>query len=98
MDTPLELRTVIAEKCLLFQRGDSARWWVNIRVDSGKWERFSTGKTDIEEARERALELFYEVKYKAEKNEPLITRSFSSIAKAIIKQLEDTKGTDSFGL
>ena len=63
MDTPLELRTVIAEKCLLFQRGDSARWWVNIRVDSGKWERFSTGKTDIEEARERALELFYEVKY-----------------------------------
>ena len=96
MDTPLELRTVIAEKCLLFQRGDSARWWVNIRVDSGKWERFSTGKTDIEEARERALELFYEVKYKAEKNEPLITRSFSSIAKAIIKQLEDTKGTDAW--
>ena len=96
MDTPLELRTVIAEKCLLFQRGDSARWWVNIRVDSGKWERFSTGKTDIEEARERALELFYEVKYKAEHNEPLITRSFSSVAKAIIKQLEDTKGTDAW--
>ena len=33
MDAPSELRTVIAEKCLLFQRGDSARWWENVKRD-----------------------------------------------------------------
>ena len=90
MDIPLEHRTVVVDgECVLYQRANSSRWWVMIRVESGKWERFSTKTNDFAEAKK----IYGEVLYKSANNQPLVTRSFSSIAKAVIKQLEDTRGT-----
>jgi len=96
MDIPLEHRTVVDGECVLYQRANSSRWWVMIRFESGKWERFSTKTNDFAEAKSAAKKLYGEVLYKSANNQPLVTRSFSSVAKAVIKQLEDTRGTDAW--
>jgi hypothetical protein len=51
-----------------------------IRVESGKWERFSTKTNDFAEAKSAAKKLYGEVLYKSANNQPLVTRSFSSVA------------------
>ena len=77
MDIPLEHRTVVDGECVLYQRANSSRWWVMVRVESGKWERFSTKTNDFAEAKSTAKKLYGEVLYKSANNQPHVpgTRS-----------------------
>ena len=88
--------TVIPKKCHLYQQPKSANWFCRIKVESGKWVRLTTREEDFEAAFERAHELYFEVRTKAQNNIPIQTKTFSSVAKSIVAQLEAKKGTKSW--
>ena len=71
----------------------SERWYARIKMDDGTWYRVATKKIELETAKSRALELYYEATIKGKNNLPQNTRSFSSIAKSIVKKLESTRET-----
>jgi integrase len=85
--------TVISKKCHLYQRSNTLKWYVRIKVNNGKWERFSTNEYDVDAAREKAMGMYYEAQVKAKNNLPQTTRTFSAVAKAIADELEAKRGT-----
>ncbi len=75
-----EAISVIDKKVKLYKRSRSNYWQAAIKLKNGKWERFSTG-TEDEEAKEKALKLFYGAEAKAENKLPQSTRKFRNVAK-----------------
>ncbi|MEF3049189.1 hypothetical protein [Pseudotabrizicola sp. L79] len=45
----------INDRLTIYLRPRSTRWQARIRLPNGEWHRFSTGKTDLSEAKEEAL-------------------------------------------
>lgn len=80
--------------CTLFKRKDSSKWWARIKIDDGEWERYTTGERDLNKAKKKAHKIYYEVEFATEHNLPQRTRTFSQIAKTIIKELEGKKDTE----
>ena len=62
-------------------------------MDDGTWYRVATKEEGIEAAKNRAIELYYEITIKGKNNLPQNSRSFSSVAKSIVKKLEDSRDT-----
>jgi len=62
-------------------------------MDDGTWYRVATKELELEAAKNRALELYYETTIKGKNNLPQNSRSFSSIAKSIVKKLEGMRDT-----
>jgi len=84
---------VIPKLCSLYKQPRSTRWYARIKMDDGTWYRVATNELELEAAKSRALELYYEATIKGKNNLPQNTRSFSSIAKSIVKKLESTRET-----
>ena len=81
--------SVIDKKVNLYMRPRSNYWQAAIKLKNGKWERFSTGTTDEEEAAEKARKLFYGAEAKAESKLPQSTRKFRNVAKFAIQRMQD---------
>jgi hypothetical protein len=96
MQDILANRTVVAERCVLYKQTRSKRWYVRIKLGDGSWNRLATGTDDLKEARDAALDLFYKARFNAENKLPQATRSFSSVAKATIADLNTRKDTDAW--
>ena len=90
---PKAANEVIPKLCSLYKQSRSQRWYARIKMDDGTWYRIATKELELEAAKKRALHLYYEVTIKGQNNLPQNTRSFSSIAKSIVKKLEETKDT-----
>ena len=84
---------VVPNRCTLYQQTRSTRWYCRIKMEDGTWYRIATQKFELERAKDRALELYYETRVKSKNNLPTNSRSFSSVAKAIVKRLEALKDT-----
>ena len=84
---------VIPKLCSLYKQPRSTRWYARIKMDDGTWYRVATNELELEAAKSRALELYYEATIKGKNNLPQNTRSFSSIAKSTVKKLESTRDT-----
>ena len=82
-------QAILPNKLTIYQRSKSAVWQARIKLKNGTWHRTTTGKRDINEATERALELYYEVNARAQHNLPQTSRRFSQVAKIAIKQMQD---------
>lgn len=89
----LNERTVIPKKCVLYKQSRSSKWYCRIKLNDGSWHRAATGFEDLVEATDRAHRLYYETQVKGENNLPQTTRSFSSVAKTVINELESKEGT-----
>ena len=85
--------TVLPNKARLYKQAGSARFYVAIKLDNGRWERKSTGTADLAEAKEKATALYYEAQALAAHNLPQATRTFSSVAKSVVAELESKKDT-----
>ena len=81
--------SVIDKKVNLYKRARSNYWQAAIKLKSGKWERFSTGTDDENEAAEKARKLFYGAEAKAESKLPQSTRKFRNVAKFAIVRMQD---------
>ena len=84
---------VIPSKCALYLQPRSSRYYCRIKLDTGGWYRIATHEIELENAKERALELYYEARIKTKNNLPSNTRTFSAVAKTIVEKLEARKDT-----
>tara|TARA_R110002073_G_scaffold5473_7_gene33758 strand:+ start:370 stop:1599 length:1230 start_codon:yes stop_codon:yes gene_type:complete len=85
--------TVLPNKARLYKQSGSKRFYVAIKLNNGKWERKSTGTEDLAQAKEKASALYWEAQALAAHNLPQATRTFSSVAKSVVAELEGTKET-----
>ena len=70
----------INEKLTIYRRGFSSRWQARVRLPSGEWHRFSTGKVDLEDAKEVALQQYYSIDFRTKNKLPPSTRKFRRVA------------------
>ncbi len=87
--------SVIDKKVRLYKRNRSNYWQAEIKLPNGKRERFSTGTSDDEEAKEAALKLFYGAATRAENKLPQSTRKFRNVARFALKRMQDELDSDS---
>lgn len=80
---------ILPNKVTVYRRTRSAVWQARIKLKTGGWHRATTGKHDFEEAKERALELYYEMNAREKTGLPQVSRRFSQVAKLAIKKMED---------
>jgi hypothetical protein len=63
---------VIPKRCSLDKQPRSKRWYARIKMDDGTWYRVVTKEIELETAKSRALELYYEATIKGKNNLPKI--------------------------
>jgi integrase len=85
--------TIIENELLIHKRGRSRFWQCRFQVD-GKWQRKSTGESDLAKAKKEALNLLYDSQALKRMGLPVITRKFRDIAKLAVKRLEDEVAND----
>lgn len=79
--------------CTLYRRSNSAHWQVRIKLDSGEWYRRTTGKDELEEAKQEALRIYFVARDRAEQNLPQQTRRFRQLANVVLSELDALEGT-----
>lgn len=79
---------VLPNQLTVYLRERSAVWQCAYAVD-GIWQRMSTGKRDLDEAKKQAHEILVEAKYRKKINQAPITRQFKDIAKHVVKRMTD---------
>lgn len=94
MPKPVDTTHTLMENVLIIhRRGHSKYWQCRFQVDK-EWQRKSTGETDIEKAKKKALEFLYDAEALKRLGHPVVTRKFRNIAKLAIKRLEDEAKND----
>ncbi|WP_367984708.1 tyrosine-type recombinase/integrase [Spiribacter pallidus] len=91
---PAKSVPIIPSTLVLYQRERSAVWQLRMKLADGKWHRTSTRVHDVDEAKERALDIYYEARAKQRANLPPTSRRFSSIAEMAIRQMEEELAAD----
>jgi integrase len=81
-------------KIRLYKRPNSPYFWTQINNEDGTIRRVSTKEKTVEKATKQAIRLSIETEQAIENNLPTNTKTFSSIAKTIIKELESYRDTD----
>ena len=79
----------INDKLTIYLRPRSTRGQGSIRLQNGEWHRFSTGKTDFEEAKEEALKHYYTADFKQKNQLPPSTRKFRRVAEFAKQRMQE---------
>ena len=79
---------VLPNQLTVYLRERSAVWQCAYAVD-GVWQRMSTGKRDLDEAKKQAHEILVEAKYRKKINQAPITRQFKDISKHVVKRMTE---------
>lgn len=81
-------------KIRLYKRPNSPYFQTQINNEDGTIRRVSTKEKTVEKATKQAIRLSIETEQAIENNLPTNTKTFSSVAKTIIKELESYRDTD----
>ena len=84
-----ESHFILENSVVVYKRERSGIWQARLRLDDDTWHRVSTKAGDIDEAVDRAKILYYEARVKAQNKSPQSIRKFASVAKAVIKIVEE---------
>lgn len=79
----------INDKLTIYLRPRSTRWQARIRLPNGEWHRFSTGKTEFDEAKEEALKQYYTADFKQKNKLPPSTRKFRRVAEFAKQRMQE---------
>ncbi|KPN63025.1 Site-specific recombinase XerD [Aliiroseovarius crassostreae] len=79
----------VHKKLKLDKRNGSDNWYARLTLDNGKRIVKSTKTDDLEEAKERAIELYHNTKARIANNLPAQTRKFKHVAEYAIKRMQD---------
>jgi len=79
----------VHKKLKLDKRSGSENWYARLTLDNGKRIVKSTKTDNLEEARERALALYYETQARIKNKLPAQTRKFKHVADYAIKRMQD---------
>jgi len=80
---------ILENRLVMYKRARSSVWQVRVKLDNGDWHRTTTKQTDLDDAQERALEIYYEARERSKNKLPQASRRFSNVAKMAIQQMED---------
>ncbi|MCA0045115.1 tyrosine-type recombinase/integrase [Celeribacter litoreus] len=80
----------VHKKLRLDKRRGSDNWYARLTLDNGKRIVKSTKTDDLEEAKERAIALYYETEARIKNNLPAQTRKFKHVAEYAIKRMQET--------
>lgn len=79
----------VHRKLRLDKRANSENWYARLTLDDGKRIVKSTKTDDLEEAKERALELYSDTRARIKNNLPAQTRKFKHVAEYAIRRMQD---------
>ena len=79
----------VHKKLKLDKRNGSDSWYARLTLDNGKRIVKSTKTDDLEQAKERAIKLYYETEARIKNNLPAQTRKFKHVAEYAIKRMQD---------
>lgn len=79
----------VHKKLKLDKRRGSENWYARLTLDNGKRVVKSMKTDSLEEAREPALELYYDTRARIKNKLPAQTRKFKHIAEYAIKRMQD---------
>ena len=80
--------SIIPKELNIYKRSSDAPYQARIRLSGGNWHRVTTGERVLEDAKEKAIDLYYEIRANKKNNLPPVSRKCSSVAKAAIAQME----------
>jgi hypothetical protein len=83
--------TVIPNRCSLYLQTNSSRYYCRIKLPDNSWYRMATNETELDKAKDKALELYYEARIKGKHKLPTNSRSFQLVAKPSSKSLTHSK-------
>ena len=67
----------------LYRRERSRKWQAAFQID-GQYIRISTGKSDLDEAKQAASDSYLEYKFRQKNGVPVVSKRFSDVAKLCI--------------
>ncbi len=79
----------VHKKLRLDKRANSANWYARLTLENGKRSVLSTKTDDFDDAKERALEIYYETNARIKNGLPAQTRKFKHVAEHTIKRMQD---------
>lgn len=79
----------VHKKLRLDKRRGSNNWYARITLQNGKRQVKSTGTEDLEQAKEVALEMYYDVQARLKNQLPATTRKFKHVAAFAIERMEN---------
>ncbi|MGJ8530201.1 hypothetical protein [Maritalea sp.] len=83
------VKTITVHKKLkLDKRANSSKWYARLTLDNGKRIVQSTGTEDFDQAKERALELYYETNARIKNKLPAQTRKFKHVAEHTVMRMQ----------
>lgn len=74
---------------ILHKRENSNRWQVRFKLPSGDWQRSSTKKANLRDAKEAACELYDNARFLNKNGMPPISKRFRDVARLTIKDMEN---------
>lgn len=78
---------VLPRRLIVYRRDRSGAWQCRFKVD-GLWQRASTKKTELSEAKEAAHRLLIAAEIRKQQNLPVITRRFRDVASLAVERME----------
>jgi integrase len=79
----------VHKKLKLDKRANSSNWYARLTLDNGKRIVRSTKTEDFEQAKERALELYYDTRARIKNKLPAQTRKFKHVAEFAIQRMQN---------
>ena len=76
----------------MYRRERSNRWQAALSID-GQTVRISTGKRDLEEAKEHARDTYLEYRFRHKNVLPIVIKKFSDVARLAIPDMRKQLGT-----
>ena len=71
----------------VYLRGNSKRWQATFQID-GHWVRISTGKRDLEEAKNVAREQYLDYKFRSKHDLPVVTKRFEDAVQLAVVNMQ----------
>jgi integrase len=78
-------------KIILFKRKESSIWQSRFKLETGQWQNLSTGKEDIDEAKDQALQMYGLIKTKISLGHPLKEKLFKDVANETLAEMQEAK-------
>ena len=79
----------VHKKLKLDKRANSTNWYARLTLDNGKRIVRSMKTEDLEQAKERALELYYDTKARIKNKLPAQTRKFKHVAEIAVQRMQN---------
>ena len=71
----------------VYKRGNSRLWQATFKIDE-HWIRISTGKRDLEDAKQAARDQYLDYRFRAKHDLPVVTKRFEDVAKLAIADMQ----------